>query len=631
MRAEAFKEAARRHELREEWQQALQLYLQAVEARSDEEDPDIALHNRIGDLQVRIGDAEGAVTSYERAVDLYLDAGLPNNAIAVCRKIIRTSPRRPDTFLRMGRVRASQGLLVDARQNFLTYAEMMEARADTDEALRAIEEFVGLAPDEVETREFLADQLAALGREDESIRYLREAWQAASRNGDAERVEVLADRLRRASPDGVFDPADLADPFEGGAGGGADDLAAGPPDEEDHASPEMPGVFAGDEADEVGVEGGAEPTEDAGEGRPELEGFESTGLGTEPAPSELLRPEAGDPGEMASEVGEGDAGTEVGWGDAGGLEEMEGPEDTETDEPEGWTSLDPLPLERPWLSEEAGEDEASATPWSVEEPEGPAGQAAPGDDGEEEGAETLPLLDLGDDDPLMSDASPGQEGAFTEEDAGTEAASQDLPAEDLPAGDLPSAERPAGGDPERPAADYVDLGALVFDPPAEQTTRWNVEAEAPTADEDADFRKTLARFREKVAEHIGTEDAKAHYDLGMAYREMGLLDEAVGEFQQALRADPDNLAAIEVLGQCFLDRGEPKVAVHILERGLRMTGWVEDDFVGIFYFLGMAHAASGNVARAREFYERVFALDINFRDVTERLKALRAAPETPST
>ena len=115
----------------------------------------------------------------------------------------------------------------------------------------------------------------------------------------------------------------------------------------------------------------------------------------------------------------------------------------------------------------------------------------------------------------------------------------------------------------------MDLGTMVLDSESdEETTRWKIAAGQPTGDEDADFARMLSQFKEKVAENLSGEDARSHYDLGAAYKEMGLLQEAIGEFQQALRAEPGNLAAFEMLGQCFLEQEEPTVAIRTLERGL---------------------------------------------------------------
>jgi tetratricopeptide (TPR) repeat protein len=154
-------------------------------------------------------------------------------------------------------------------------------------------------------------------------------------------------------------------------------------------------------------------------------------------------------------------------------------------------------------------------------------------------------------------------------------------------------------------------------------TRWVVSAAPPSGDEDADFSRLLSQFKEQVARNLSVEDAEAHYDLGTAYKEMGLLEEAISEFQLALRAQPTNLATFEMLGQCFLDRGEPAAAIRTLERALKVPSQVEDDLLGIYYSMARSQEEIGNAATAKDFYERIFALDINFKDVTERLRNLR--------
>jgi tetratricopeptide (TPR) repeat protein len=172
--------------------------------------------------------------------------------------------------------------------------------------------------------------------------------------------------------------------------------------------------------------------------------------------------------------------------------------------------------------------------------------------------------------------------------------------------------------------DYVDLGSLIFDDePEEKTTRFRVAYEEPTGDEEADFAKMLRQFKAKVAENFDSSDVKAHHDLGTAYKEMGLLDEAVEKFQEALRASPIHLPSYEMLGQTFMDKGEPAAAIRVLNRALKVGSDVEDEFLGIYYYLGVASEELGKLEEALEYYDRVFALDINFRDVTDRLRRLR--------
>jgi tetratricopeptide (TPR) repeat protein len=78
-----------------------------------------------------------------------------------------------------------------------------------------------------------------------------------------------------------------------------------------------------------------------------------------------------------------------------------------------------------------------------------------------------------------------------------------------------------------------------------------------------------------------------------------------------------------MLGQTFLQKQEPEAALQSLTRGLDVPCEVEEERVGMYYYLGLAHETIGDNDMALEFYDRVFAIDINFADVTERLRSLR--------
>ena len=118
MSIEALKEQARQHE---QWEKALDLYSRAIDQMSEGGDPDVGLFNRSGDLATRIGRQAQAVTFYEKAVDFYVAAGLPNNAIAICKKVMRNLPDRYSIHLKMGQIRAAQGLVTEARSSFVLY------------------------------------------------------------------------------------------------------------------------------------------------------------------------------------------------------------------------------------------------------------------------------------------------------------------------------------------------------------------------------------------------------------------------------------------------------------------------------------------------------------------------------
>jgi tetratricopeptide (TPR) repeat protein len=103
---------------------------------------------------------------------------------------------------------------------------------------------------------------------------------------------------------------------------------------------------------------------------------------------------------------------------------------------------------------------------------------------------------------------------------------------------------------------------------------------------------------------------------------MGLLDDAIAEFQTALRGGGERLKVYEELGQCFLQKGQYTIAVKLLKRGLEMPFDDDADLVGVYYQLGLCYEAMEKPDEARESYERVISLDIAFRDVNDRLSRL---------
>jgi tetratricopeptide (TPR) repeat protein len=174
--------------------------------------------------------------------------------------------------------------------------------------------------------------------------------------------------------------------------------------------------------------------------------------------------------------------------------------------------------------------------------------------------------------------------------------------------------------------DFVDLGSMILDGVEdERDTRMKVADEEPTGDEEQDFQEMLARFKQGIDENIDEADFQSHYDLGVAFKEMGLLDEAIAEFQRALRSPEGKLRTSEALGVCFFEKGAHTVAESILRRGLELAAAGDQERLGVLYWLGRALEEQGNPAEARDLYGRVFAVDIRFRDVGERVKALAKA------
>ena len=287
MSIEKLKEQARRHEQKEEWIKALDQYKKAIDRLAEEDQPDIGLYNRVGDLFVRVGNLDAAVEHYEQAVDLYVEAELPNNAIAVCKKVIRNVPDRHAIYLAMGQIRANQGFLPDARTNFLTYAERVAQGGDIEESLRALTEFTRLAPDDVEVRLFLAEQLAGHDRVGEAVDQLVRAHQVLRARGEEEEAEAVRERVHELDPDADLDdvPSGSTEMVIESGAGFVVETGAGADDEDNQYSsssdPDIQVSVTGTENGDYGID--ETPWLDGFEDRNRLEWSEDPGTVSYPS------------------------------------------------------------------------------------------------------------------------------------------------------------------------------------------------------------------------------------------------------------------------------------------------------------------------------------------------------------
>ncbi len=195
------KKQAAEFETKKQFDKALAIYVKVLEAYDQFPDEvELALFNRVGDLQLRQGNVADAVDYYERAVDKYAEGGFFNNAIALCNKILRQSPGRASVYYKLGKISAQKGFKADAKQNFLEYAERMQKSGNMDEAFRSLKEFADLCPDQDDIRLMLADQLTKLGRKTEAIEQLQTLHERYDSDGRAAEASATADRLRAIDP-----------------------------------------------------------------------------------------------------------------------------------------------------------------------------------------------------------------------------------------------------------------------------------------------------------------------------------------------------------------------------------------------------------------------------------------------
>ena len=146
-----------------------------------------------------------------------------------------------------------------------------------------------------------------------------------------------------------------------------------------------------------------------------------------------------------------------------------------------------------------------------------------------------------------------------------------------------------------------------------------------------DLANMFGELKHELEEDVAStdEDPETHYNLGVAFREMGLLDEAIGEFQKVChstergRAFSQMMQTYTWLAQCFLDKGIPEAAIRWYEKALALPSIDQETRTALHYELASSFENAGNKPAALSNFLEVYGSNIDYRDVAERIKALR--------
>ena len=191
---------------------------------------------------------------------------------------------------------------------------------------------------------------------------------------------------------------------------------------------------------------------------------------------------------------------------------------------------------------------------------------------------------------------------------------QSAPAVSWPA-PAPQAPKPAPAIPAPPAAPPASAKSSVFGD-----------------DAGVDLAEMFGELKQDLEADVASadEDPETHYNLGIAFREMGLLDEAIGELQKACQAFdhgrpfPQIMQTYTWLAQCFLEKGVPEAAVRWYDKALAVPGIDGETRVALHYELASAYETAGDKASALKHFMDVYGSNIDYRDVSERIKALKS-------
>ena len=453
------------------------------------------LYNELGDIYLRSNDKSQAVQNFEKAAVIYEKVALYNNAVAVCKKILRIEPEKADTIFKLGELRAKQKLIGEAVTYFTQYVETIleNPQALLTRSQKDVDLMVALMPTSEPVLAKAAEIYEQLGLKLRTAEVYTTLAEIASANGDEKNTAHYKRRV--------------------------DDMKSG-------FTPE------------------------------ELEQMEKAGEGQGGAASSVI-------------AGEAPAG-------------------------------------------EAGTPPAAAEPESVGGDSQAAPDVSPAEDESAPGA--------GEEERALADAAAPEAGAIP-----SEAVDEAEMVAAMSQGSGIHTVGEAAGERPRPTSDEEfarmrTASSAEVSPPHAPDPSDAMQEDAAPREQDAPERGT--NLVEEITSDVEKDDLKSHYDLGMAYLEMGLYTEAIRDFQIASRAPELQLSSMEMIGHCFLKHGQPRLAVKQLTHALEISKAAGAESLGIHYNLGLAHEMLDELDAAREHFEEVYILDMSFRDVADKMKKL---------
>ncbi|MBE0574857.1 MAG: tetratricopeptide repeat protein [Desulfuromonadales bacterium] len=128
---------------------------------------------------------------------------------------------------------------------------------------------------------------------------------------------------------------------------------------------------------------------------------------------------------------------------------------------------------------------------------------------------------------------------------------------------------------------------------------------------------------QKLVSELDSADTESHYNLGIAYKEMGLYDDAIAEFEKAAKDPVRHLDCTTLTGQCHMEAGATDAAMQAFKRGLTHEGITDQGRMILNFELGMLYQLNGQLLDALDYFQLVAEKDSFFRDVSVLIKNLR--------
>lgn len=635
------KEKAAQYVNKGKYDKAIQLYTKIIEKLQEKGNPDIALYNRVGDIYLdKLSNKELAVENYRTAMTMYGKFGLYPNAIAMAKKVLKIDSSLIEMYEKIAEFNKQQGLIGEALNNYILYAEKSIQNNDRKSAIKAFKETLDMMPEKVEIKEKLVDLYIQEEQFDQAVELLKEVEAHFIKMNSLEQAAVIRQKITRyakhtSQPEpeikpqqqvqppkqadvsaqqedielGDFDMSDLVDDLTKELDSSFDQAAAEAPEET--TEPVQPSNPFEQPAEDIGLSGADmesigeinyedfvelaklqeefDISEAVGSYYQGAEGYASTN-DTDNAMRVYSRIVEIKPDEMKAHKAIMDIANKTNNHVQAIQSYIYIAKQSMSANPK-----ETLMLLNKVLAVEPGNAEANQLKAQLAPPK-PQPQPQP---------QTQ-------EHPQVQQAAP-EPASMSADDFLSEFKSEIT--EDIEGNDLLT------------ESEHVTAQDIMKGNNEGHRPKFKVENEEPPAggDDVWSLNELLDELKEGVNESIPEDDVSSHYDLGVSFKEMALYDMAIEELNKSIKNKDYELRSMEMLGQCYLEKGETDKAENLLIKALSSKNHKPEEYLGIKRTLAVLYEQKKMFSQAKKLLNEIKQTDPSFKDIDKHLDVLNNA------
>ena len=617
----ALKSQAAKLVVKGNYAKALHIYEKVKEMDPDEP----GIYNLIGDIYLKMGRKENAVGEFKNALEMYKKVQYYPNAIAVCKKILRTDKEQTDVYYDLAALYVERGFIGEAVINYLEYASRMRKEGNKKKEIEAYRKVIELGPSKVDIRERLVDLYIAEGETTEAIEELEKLEELLIQQGKQAKLPEIEAKLAQLKisepvtkkeapkPEKKAQEAEPAEDLVVQQGFTMQDMMdGGAAIEEKKAAP--PKKKAKETAEDISLE-------------EEIAKLSSTDMlqGEEVTVENLPPP---DKAELQSAPAQ--------WTNFEELAELCLSVNSKSEaveylykagqmylEENNYAKairvykkiIDVRPLElrpRQKLIEISlkSEDKESAAEWNLD-----LGKSLYKKGAIEEAEKAFArALDLTSKKDRIKRSIEAIRGRKKDEKKVAKKAPKKAEKKKAEKKEAEVVEKAAS------VSQSISLGELLEEE-EKRSIKFTV-ADEQEVDEPVTFEDLLEEFKEGVLENIEDTDFDSHYDLGITYKEMGLLEEAVQEFEKASKGKQAKLKSTEMLALCLIEKGDLTGAENVISEAISIGGHDDIEYLGLKYSLAQIYERINKNEEAAQLFKEIIGTDTGFKDAKAKLREL---------